>query len=173
VTSWVQATFADEAVNRALLVPSGAPILVPLLLVGALLARRRPSGRPLAFVAGPVLAVALTEVALKPLFGRHLHSPHNHRTFLDYPSGNIVALVATVTAFALLVTSWQARAAILAAGALCVAAVAVGLVWFDYHHPTDVLGGIGFGLAPPLVLRSGRPGPAPALTRADSRPSRD
>lgn len=157
VTSWVRSTFTDESVNRVLLWPSNMVLLAVLLLIGAFMFRRSRSRWQVgALVAGPVLAVLLTEVLLKPAFGRHLYSPYNHRTFLDYPSGNAVALAATVTAFALIAATRRARAAIIAVGVVAMAAVAVGLIWFSYHYPTDVIGGICFGACVPLALATFR-----------------
>lgn len=149
ITSWVHTTFTDETVNRALLQPSQLYLLVLLMALGAayFVIRARSPRRALVVGVAPILAVALVESVCKPLFGRHLYSPYNHHTFLDYPSGSTVALIAVTTAFAVTVTTRRARAIVLTIGTIAMAGVAVGLIWFDYHHPTDIVGGITFAVA--------------------------
>lgn len=149
VMSWDRSTFRSSGLPRALLESSQLHTLLPLILIGALYfgLRAQSARRVVVLVIAPVLAVALTETALKPMFGRHLHSEYVNHTFLDYPSGNTVALTSVATAFAVVVTARWARATVIGLGALAMAGVGIGLVWFHYHYATDVIGGICFAIA--------------------------
>ncbi|GAA4388385.1 phosphatase PAP2 family protein [Tsukamurella soli] len=153
VTDWVQGTF--HPIDRAFLQPSQTFVLLPVMLAGAawLAWARRPRSAA-TVIAAPLVALLLTEFVLKPAFGRHLTSPYVAHRFLDYPSGNTVALASVVTAFVLVARTAWARAVILAVGCVCMLGVAAGLVWYSYHWPTDIVGGICWSVAVAIVVNN-------------------
>jgi membrane-associated phospholipid phosphatase len=145
----IHALVGQRSLAAHLLVsPTDAPVLfaviAALLVVG--LVRRRWEVAILA-VAGPSVAVGLTELLLKPLFARRLHG------WLSYPSGHTVAAVSTYTVALLVITmgaSRLRRSIALLAWAALVVVLTVGLVAMNYHYPTDTIG--GFFLALGVVL---------------------
>jgi membrane-associated phospholipid phosphatase len=173
VAGWVHGTF--HPVARMFLLPSQLVVLVPVLLLGSayFAVRGRGAGfgaRIATLLLTPVLALLSTEFVLKPAFGRRLTSPYVSHPFLDYPSGNTVALTSVTVAFVLLVRTAWARALVLVVGTACLLGVAAGLVWYQYHYPTDVIGGICWsvtvGIAVDGACRTGhRMRGAPVMTR--------
>jgi membrane-associated phospholipid phosphatase len=102
-------------------------------------------------VIGPGLAIAITEVLLKPAFGRTFP-----RGGLSYPSGHTVSSVAALTV-ALMVglTLLRTRRARLIAGAVyavLVIMLTIGLVAMRYHYLTDIFGGYGMALGVVLPI---------------------
>lgn len=154
VKSLDRSMLSGEALPRAFLVPAQLYVLIPVVSAGVVyfVVRSRSLSKALTLVLAPVLAVLATEDLLKPLFGRHLHSAYIHRTFLDYPSGSTVALTSVTTAFVVVIASCRVRVAVIALGALAVTALALALVWFDFHHITDVIGAVGFAVATVLAI---------------------
>ncbi|MFI6169376.1 phosphatase PAP2 family protein [Nocardia sp. NPDC051052] len=134
-------------IYQALVIPSNAYILVPLLLLaGAWFGYRGHWRRAAIMVAVPELAAGLNAALWKPLWDRHLHD------YLAYPSGHTVHLVAIATTFILLVDSVRARVSTFAVAVVALLAAAVGMVGLDYHLPTDIIGGAAVAIAMVLAL---------------------
>ncbi|MFI6047954.1 phosphatase PAP2 family protein [Nocardia sp. NPDC051321] len=134
-------------IYQALVIPSDAYILVPLLLLaGAWFGYRGNWRRAAIMVAVPELAAGLNAVLWKPLWDRQLHD------YLAYPSGHTVHLVAIATTFIVLVDSVRARLSTLAVAVLALLAAAVGMIGLDYHLPTDIIGGAAVAIAMVLAL---------------------
>ena len=97
---------------------------------------------------GPLVAVGLTDLALKPLINRRF------RGLLSFPSGHTTASVAlaTVVVVAMLGAShpdWSpvARWLVAAVVAATAISVAIALVGADYHYATDTIGGAALAIA--------------------------
>lgn len=131
-----------ELLLHLLLLPMELPLVLLAVagIAGTCLRRHRPAGAVLA-VTAPATAVALNTWLLKPAFGRR------YGESLVYPSGHTVLFVSVLTVLVILArTGWQ-RGLVLAAGAALLAMVGVAMVGLDYHYATDVVGGVGFGVA--------------------------
>ncbi len=149
----VHATVGDgNGIARLLLVPTDTGVLaaaVVVLIVAALLRRRWDV--VLLAAATPALGVIVTEVALKPLFGRRLYGQ------LSYPSGHAVAAVMVYTIAILALTStasfWWRRVAA-AVWIVMIMEIMTGLVGMNCHYPTDAVGGVcvAVGVVLPCVL---------------------
>ncbi|MEV0293553.1 phosphatase PAP2 family protein [Nocardia sp. NPDC050710] len=142
-----------EALDRhhnlyhALVVPSDAYILLPLLLAaGAWFAAHLRWWRAVTMVVVPELVVAINTWVLKPLFDRPLHD------YLAYPSGHTVHLIAIATTFALLTDSAAVRYSVATVTAAALGAVAVGMIGLGYHLPTDIVGGVSAAIAMVVIL---------------------
>ena len=134
--------------------PTGSiVVLVALVLLAAW--QRRWNVAALA-VLGPLVAVALTEVVVKPLVGRALHpAAVNEKLPLSlrsvYPSGHETTVAAT--AFVLLIVVCRlpiSRPLRICGIAVLVAwtiACAVGLVRNFWHYPTDTIGAVALAAA--------------------------
>ncbi|PXX58392.1 undecaprenyl-diphosphatase [Nocardia tenerifensis] len=151
---------ARPGVYQALVIPSNAYILLPLLaLAAAWFGYRGQWWRAALMVVVPELAVGLNTWLLKPLWDRHLHD------YLAYPSGHTVHLVAIATAFIVLIESIRTKIRAFAAAVVAQLGVAVGMVGLDYHLPTDVIGGVAAAATMVLALCW----PARALLDIDAR----
>ncbi|MFF3229004.1 phosphatase PAP2 family protein [Nocardia suismassiliense] len=134
-------------IYQALVVPSNAYILVPLLLLAAAwFGYRGRWWQAATMVVVPELALGLNTWLWKPLWDRHLHD------YLAYPSGHTVHLVAIATTFIVLIDSIRARLIALTVAVVTLLAVAVGMVGLDYHLPTDIIGGTAAAIAMALAL---------------------
>ncbi|GAB2728834.1 phosphatase PAP2 family protein [Nocardia thraciensis] len=134
---WAHSALGEHpGVFEALVVPSNAYILLPMLAAGVIryASRRDWWSAGFLFVA-PEVAVAANTWALKPVWHRQLQD------YLAYPSGHTVHLVAIATAFVLLAGTQRTRVVEIAVSAVLLVAVAVGMVGLGYHYATDVLGG--------------------------------
>ena len=140
---WVERTFGgDLGLLRLLVLPTEAYVLIPVALLAAilcLLGRRRLEAA--LTVTGPLVAIAANTWVLKPLFGRWKN------TYLAYPSGHTVALVAVLTVLVLLARPGVATAVISIVGAVVLGAVTIGMIGLGYHYLTDVAGGTLFAVA--------------------------
>ncbi|MBU3061869.1 phosphatase PAP2 family protein [Nocardia sp. NEAU-G5] len=171
VDSWVHTTFdAHPAVLRILVTPSDAYVIVPVMLLGALwYAWRRDWWRAGFLLVAPELVVALNTFALKYVWHRHLHH------YLAYPSGHTVQFVAIATGFVLVAPTARVRAAEFAVAAVLLVAIAIGMIGFGYHYPTDIVGGAAIAVALTTALYAafspGRTARTPRLrTTAATRP---
>jgi membrane-associated phospholipid phosphatase len=148
VGRWLRSTIGTHPAPLHVLANFGEPLLVTALtvvLVLAALVVRRWRGAVLAAVAVP-LAAALTELALKPLFGRTIGGA------LSFPSGHATSDFALATVAAILFAAPArprippfARRLLLLGAFLFAAAVAVAMVGLWYHYFTDIIGGAAVG----------------------------
>ena len=148
VGHWLRSSIGTHPAPLHVLANFGGPPLVTALtvvLVLAALAARRWRGAVLPAVAVP-LAAALTELALKPLFGRTMGGA------LSYPSGHATSDFALATVAAILFAGPArpripafARRLLLLGAFLFAAVVAVAMVGLWYHYFTDIIGGAAVG----------------------------
>ncbi|MFD5094636.1 phosphatase PAP2 family protein [Amycolatopsis thailandensis] len=140
---WVERAFGgDPGLLRLLVLPTEAYVLIPVAAVAAalcLIGRRRLEAA--LTVVGPLVAILGNTWVLKPLFGRW------KTTYLAYPSGHTVALVAVLTVLVLLARPGVATAVISVVGAVVLAGVTIGMIGLGYHYLTDVVGGTLFAVA--------------------------
>lgn len=120
-------------------------VVIPALAATAVFAaiHRRPVAPVL---LGPLAAVLANAWIFKPLAGR----PLDH--YLAYPSGHTVSLVSAITVIALTMRSARAEIAGAAIGTVVLICAGIGMIGFGYHHPTDVIGGVGVGIAVPVLI---------------------
>jgi membrane-associated phospholipid phosphatase len=138
-----------QAILRSLArlgVPLSVTVMAAILVIACLATRRR-RGAVLVAIAVPAAGV-LTEVLLKPLVGRTADGA------LSFPSGHATGVFSIAVAFAVLLVNparprmsaalrlLLALLAFLAAGAVAVAVVALGL-----HYFTDTVAGAAVGTA--------------------------
>ncbi|MEU3622682.1 hypothetical protein BS329_24690 [Amycolatopsis coloradensis] len=138
---WVRSTFGEDLL-RLLVLPTEAYVLIPVAVLTAtlcLLGRRKPEVA--LTIAGPLVAILANTWVLKPLFGRWKN------TWLAYPSGHTVALVAVLTVLVLLARPGVAKAVIAVVGAVALGGVTIGMIGLGYHYLTDVVGGTLFAIA--------------------------
>jgi len=148
VGHWLRSSIGTHPAPLHVLANFGGPPLVTALtvvLVLAAMAARRWRGAVLPAVAVP-LAAALTELALKPLFGRTIGGA------LSYPSGHATSDFALATVAAILFAGPArpripafARRLLLLGAFLFAAVVAVAMVGLCYHYFTDIIGGAAVG----------------------------
>lgn len=163
VDAWIQRAVGAHRAGLRLLEDIAEPTQVALLaLVVALacLVARRVNGALLA-VLSVLTSVALTELVLKPIFGRTLHGA------LVYPSGHAgraFTLAAVVVVLLLNPPGHRLNRALKAvigvAAVLISSAVAVAMIGLDYHYFTDTIGAgvlaIGVVLTASLLLDTER-----------------
>jgi membrane-associated phospholipid phosphatase len=127
------------------------PVAVALVVLAATaFAVRGPRGLALALV-GPLLAMAMTSLVLKPLVDRTRSGE------LAFPSGHTTAIASMAVAAGTLLLGWTIVSRLLrysgaVALALLVVAVGASMVGRGYHYPTDTLGGVGVALAVVLLV---------------------
>ncbi|WP_410579025.1 phosphatase PAP2 family protein [Amycolatopsis sp. lyj-108] len=140
---WVERTFGrDAGLLRLLVLPTEAYILIPVAVLAAVLCLI--GGRRLEAVltiVGPLVAILANTWVLKPLFDRWKY------TYLAYPSGHTVALVAVLAVLVLLARPGVATAVIAVVGAVVLGGVTIGMIGLGYHYLTDVVGGTLFAVA--------------------------
>ncbi|MEV7554450.1 phosphatase PAP2 family protein [Amycolatopsis sp. NPDC089917] len=140
---WVERTFGSaNGLLRLLVLPTEAYVLIPVaaIAVALCLAGRRRLEAALT-VLGPLIAIFANSWVLKPLFDRW------KTTYLAYPSGHTVALVAVLTVLVLLARPGVATAVISVVGAVVLVGVTIGMIGLGYHYLTDVVGGTLFAIA--------------------------
>lgn len=143
----------------------GSPVLA-LGVAGALAAMARHRHDRLAMIlclAGPVVAVVLTELVAKPVVHRHMGNA------LTYPSGHTTDAASVATVVVLVLWRWHGwRMALRWAPVVAMVPLAVSLavVRLRWHFATDALGGIAVGVASVLgvaaILPDARPLTRPA-----------
>ncbi|QXV58295.1 phosphatase PAP2 family protein [Amycolatopsis sp. TNS106] len=140
---WVERAFGpDTDLLRLLVLPTEAYVLIPVAILTAvlcLIGRRRLEAALM--IVGPLIAILANTWVLKPLFGRWKY------TYLAYPSGHTVALVAVLTVLVLLARPGVATAVISTVGAVVLCGVTIGMLGLGYHYLTDVVGGALFAVA--------------------------
>jgi membrane-associated phospholipid phosphatase len=125
---------------------ASAPVIVLGIVATALVTIRRDPRRAVACVAGPLLAILLTEHVVKPLVARQLVLGN-----YSYPSGTITAVVAVAVA-AVMVTRRPARPIVAAVAFAAVLSLCIAVVGMRWHYPTDALGGVCIGSGSMLVV---------------------
>lgn len=141
LTEQVHAAVGNGAGLAAfLLVPTDTDVIAAAIavVIAVALVRRRWDVLVLAAVT-PTFCVAITELVLKPLFGRRLDGQ------FSYPSGHAVAAVAvyTVALLAFAAGTSALRRRLAAAGWFAmVVTVMAGLIGMNCHYPTDTVGGV-------------------------------
>ncbi|MBB5856990.1 phosphatase PAP2 family protein [Amycolatopsis umgeniensis] len=140
---WVERAFGpDTDLLRLLVLPTEAYVLIPVAAIAVALClsgRRRLEA--VLIVVGPLIAILANTWVLKPLFDRWKN------TYLAYPSGHTVALVAVLTVLVLLARPGVATAVIAVVGAVVLGSVTIGMIGLGYHYLTDVVGGTLFAVA--------------------------
>ena len=123
------------------------PAMVLGIALLAFAARRtgRGSAAMMLVVLGPVLASLVTEVLLKPLFGRR------HEGGLSLPSGHVTSISAQIIVFLVVfaavelpVRTWLRRALVVL-GLVMPIAVGLAMVSLERHYLTDTLAGVLVG----------------------------
>lgn len=132
----------------------------------ALVALFSDRARSLACLAGPALAVVVTEQVAKPLVGRHLDVLGGN----SYPSGTVTAVTA-LAVVAVLVAPRFLRPLAALAGLAAVAATTAAVIALRWHFPTDALGGICVGGGTVLVVDALFHLPGVARQRRRARPA--
>lgn len=129
------------------------PVSLVITIVAVAAAVRRRPGVVVLVTAGPVAAVVLASVILKPIFGRTSDGG------LVFPSGHTASLVSVLTVLTLLAAATANRRrravliAITVAGSLALtAALMIALVGLGYHYLTDTVGGFCSAVATVLAV---------------------
>lgn len=141
--------------RMSLVLAVGLTVIAVVTLGLALAAWRRHDGWGLLLcLLGPGLAYVLTELVGKPLVGRH-RGP----TF-SFPSGHATVTASVAAVFLLLVHRWYGwRSTIVLTPVACVVplTVCVAVLQLGWHYPTDLVGGVGVGLASVLAVAAALP----------------
>jgi len=152
VDAKVRAGLGGHHLLLAMLVWPGEPVPTTTLtavLVLACLYWRRFGEAALVAISVP-LAVAVTDLVLKPLIGRTSWGD-------PFPSGHITGVVALATALTLLLAARPVgmprplRLVLALTGFLAAAAVAFGVIGANMHHFTDTIGGAAVGAGTVLL----------------------
>jgi undecaprenyl-diphosphatase len=144
---------AHHTVYRVLVTPSDAPVVLAVLLIGVLwYAWRRDWWRAGFLLIAPELVVAVNTFALKYVWHRHLHH------YLAYPSGHTVQFMAIATAFVLIVPTTRLRIGATVLAVVLLVCIAIGMIGFGYHYPTDIAGGTATAVALVTALYAALPG---------------
>jgi membrane-associated phospholipid phosphatase len=125
-----------------------APVVVGAAVLLAAVTLPRNRWRALACLIGPLLALAVSELVVKPGVGRMLGGS------LSYPSGSTVGAAAVATA-ACLAAPRRLRVVAVAVAVAYVGLMAVSVVATGSHFPTDALGGVAFGAGVMLLTDGG------------------
>lgn len=141
-----------QGMAAILLVPTDTVVIgaaIAVVLAAALIRRRWDIA--LLTATTPPIGVLVTELALKPLFGRRLYGQ------LSYPSGHAVAAVMVYTIAILALASAAPRWWRWLAGcvwALLIVEIMAGLIGMNCHYPTDTVGGVcvAVGVVLPSVV---------------------
>ena len=120
-------------------------VVVAGSVVLAVVAFPRDRMRSLVCLVGPPLALATTELAIKPAVGRTLGAG------FSYPSGSTVGAAALGVAAVLAApAAWRGRTVVVASlYGLWMALAVVSLQW---HYPTDAAAGLAYGCGVMLLL---------------------
>jgi membrane-associated phospholipid phosphatase len=133
---------------RIITVADPRNVLLACVAIGALFLWCERRRLALLSLLGPLAAVALTDVVLKPLINRR------YLGALSFPSGHTTATVAIVTVVVIGMTGanqprWPltVRLLIVAVAVATALTVAIALVAARYHYATDTMGGAALAIA--------------------------
>ena len=155
-TSWMDAAVGTKVAAGlgghphllAVLVWAGEPVpftaLTATLTLGCVLWRRYEGGALVA-ISAP-LAVAITELVLKPLVGGTSWG-------YPFPSGHVTSVVALATSLTVLLarTPRRLRLVLACTAFLAAGAVALGVIGAQMHHFSDTVGGAAVGIGTVLL----------------------
>jgi hypothetical protein len=120
-------------------------VIVVGAVVTAAIALPRDRPRAWACLLGPCLALASSELVLKPAVGRTLGGVYS------YPSGSVVGAAALATALVLAVPArWRIGTAVVAS--IYALWMALAVVTMQSHLPTDALAGLAYGTGVVLMI---------------------
>jgi membrane-associated phospholipid phosphatase len=125
---------------------ASAPVIVLGIVATVLVTIRSDPRRAVACVAGPLVAILLTEHVVKPLVARQLVQGND-----SYPSGTITAVVAVAVAV-VIATRRPARPIVAVVAFAAVLSLCIAVVGMRWHYPTDALGGACVGAGSMLVV---------------------
>jgi len=141
------------SVMRVINTLGSTSVLAPLILVGALVAKRRGMGwRPAVVLAGSLLGALAIHAVLAPLVGRSRPAvPRlvDAASVFSFPSGQATQAIAVLGALAYLASArlqgWGAKVATWATCVVVVLIVGVSAVYLGVHWASDVIGGYALG----------------------------
>ena len=155
-TSWldtsvdakIAAGLGEHPLPLAMLIWPGEPVPFTAMVAALALAcvlRRRYAGAALVAISVP-LAVAITELVLKPLIGATSWGS-------AFPSGHVTSVVALATALTVLLARVPRRQRLVLASSafLLAGAVAIGVIGAQMHHFSDTIGGAAVGIGTVLL----------------------
>jgi membrane-associated phospholipid phosphatase len=121
-----------------------AVIIAGAFIVAALTVRR-DRVRAAACLIGPVVALATSELLVKPAVGRTFDG------LFSYPSGSTVGAAALAAAVVIATPArWRPVTLVVASAyAVWMTVAVIGLRW---HYPTDAFAGVAYGLGTVLVV---------------------
>jgi membrane-associated phospholipid phosphatase len=123
-------------------------VIVTGAVVTAVIALPRDRPRAWACLLGPCLALATSELVLKPAVGRTIGAMYS------FPSGSTVGAAALATA-AILAVPRRWRIATVVVGSVYALWMALAVVAMQWHLPTDSLAGLAYGVGVVLVVDAG------------------
>ena len=149
---WFSATYGRRIVDWLL---GSSALILPLAaaVAGVRYARRYHDRRGLwATVLAVPVAPALTELVLKPVFGRRLEGA------LAYPSGAATTITMAVVLAGLIAYRYRGRGraiATVAVSGLVALLLALLLISRQWHYFSDLIGGVGVGIGVPCLIWGG------------------
>lgn len=125
------------------------------MLAGGIAANNKELRQNALFVASSTAISMGTTTLLKLIFKRRRPFVRNVKvipiyepTRYSFPSGHTSSSIATATALAMAYPKWY----VIAPAFAWAGATSYSRMYLGVHHPTDVLAGIGIGVATPLAL---------------------
>jgi len=154
VAQALSATDLSETGSRSVFqtaVDLGSPYLVLAVVAvfGGIAVRRRDRVAVVVCVAGPLLAIGLTELVGKPLVARHM------RQALAFPSGHATDAGLVAALVLLLVFRWagvRPLAVGMPFGVAVPVLVSIAVVGLGRHYATDAIAGVAVGVASVLAV---------------------
>lgn len=125
----------------------------PAVIIGgafvvAALTVRRDRTRAIACLLGPIVALATSELLVKPAVGRTFGGLYS------YPSGSTVG-AAALAAAVVLATRGRWRPVIVVVASAYALWMTVAVIALRWHFPTDALAGLAYGAGTVLVVDGG------------------
>jgi membrane-associated phospholipid phosphatase len=120
-------------------------VIVGGALVVAALTVRRDRIRAVACLLGPTVALATTELLVKPAVGRTFGGVYS------YPSGSTGG-AAALAAVAVLATRGRWRPVVIVVASVYALWMTVAVIALRWHFPTDAVAGLAYGVGTVLVV---------------------